>query len=76
MSEFGATLPGAKRKRFCLVSEAALGETGEAGGVGTWRLRDADDSFIAGHLALFCEPAVDPDERGIQRKRDEAKLLL
>jgi hypothetical protein len=75
MNQFGATIPGAERKRFGTVLKTALGKTREAGCVGARSLRDADNGFIAGHLAFFREAAFDPPKRGIQRKENQAKLL-
>ena len=73
--EFRTPLPCSEGKRLSTALEGALGEAGETGGVSAGSLGAADDAFVAGHLALAAEAVLDPCERGVQREKNQGKLL-
>ena len=78
-NQLRAALPRTQGKSFGAALEAplptALGQAGEAGRVGAWRLRPVDHALVAGHLALAAKAALDPCERGIQWEENQGKLL-
>jgi hypothetical protein len=75
VNQFRAALPGSERERLGAMLKTALREASKAGCVGARSARDADDAIVARHFALTAETPLDPEKRGVERKKGQADFL-